>query len=137
MNFLKFILVFGFAVSVVSCNSGKVVMGPEEVAVAFGRAVASGDLDAARELCDSLSMNSYLENCGLRMDAMQKEDSSVFAVASALLAGAEFEVTGTRKEGEDRLVTYRISFGKNEKTKVATLRKEEGEWRVRAITDAI
>ncbi len=118
-----------------SCNETKDAMTPEEVVEAFSRAVAAGDFDAARALCDTAGMNGYLNNYMKVMDSLQKKDSCALAIAAETLAGAEFEVIGIGKDGDGRTVEYRLGVGGNEKTKKATVRKEEGEWKVTAITD--
>ncbi len=125
------------AMIAVSCNEKKGVMGPEEVVEAFTRAVASGDFCSARALCDTESMDDYLENYREIMNSFQKEDSSALAIASSMLAGAEFEVIGTEKNGEEKTIEYRISAEGYDMTRKATVKKEEGEWKVKAITDAI
>ncbi len=118
-----------------SCNGKKEVMEPEEVVEAFSRAVAAGDFDMARRLCDTVSMNDYLENCRKVMSSLQKEDSCAFAIAAGMLSGAGFEVENMERNGDERTVQYRLVLGDNAKTRKAALEKEEGEWRVREITD--
>ncbi len=125
------------ALMTASCYEKKEAMAPEAVVEAFSRAVVSGDFDAARALCDTVSMNSYLANYQEVMNSLQKEDSCALSIASAILAGAEFEVMDIRKDGDERTVQYRLKTEGGEKTRKATVRKEEGEWKVTAITDAI
>ncbi len=137
MKICRFIFLCLVVLATAACNERKEAMGPEEVAVAFGKAVAAGDFDAARELCDSAGLFGYLRNCQMAMSIVQKEDSSAFAIAASILAGAEFEVVGTERNGEERIVTYQIKAEKNTKVKKAVLRKEEGEWRVVSVADAI
>ncbi len=121
----------------VSCKEKKEEMGPEAVVEAFNRAVAAGDFSTARSFCDTESMDEYLGNYRKVMNSFQKEDSSALVIASSMLAGAEFEVIGTEKNGEERIIEYRLSAEGLDKTRRATVKKEEGEWKVTGITDAI
>ncbi len=121
----------------VSCNVKKEVLTPEEVVEQFCRSVAAGDFDTARALCDTASMKDYLENYHKTMASLQKEDSCALAIASSILSSAEFEVSDIKKDGEDRIIRYRIEAEGSEKTRTATVTKKEGEWRVTRITDAI
>ncbi len=134
---LKYIFACAAFLAMASCGGKKETPGPEAVVEAFSRAVAAGDFGTAREFCDSLSMDDYLENYRKVMSSMQKEDSSAFAIATGMLAGAEFEVVVLEKNGDERTVQYRLAAEGNEISKKATVRKEEGEWKVTAITDAI
>ncbi len=136
MKKIKHIFICAVFLAAVSCSGKKVSMSPEEVVKTFSRAVASGDIRAACALCDTLSMNDYLENWRKETDSLQKEDSSAFAIARSILEGAEFEVTGTGRNGEERTVLYRLAAEGYEKAKKATLIKEEGEWRITSVTDA-
>ncbi len=136
MKTFGYILICAAVFATVSCNEKKTVMTPEEVVEAFSRAVASGDFSTARSLCDTVSMNAYLENYMEVMNSLQKEDSCVLAIAAGLLAGAEFEVVNIEKDGNERTVEYKLAAEGNEKAKKATLKKEEGGWKVTSITDA-
>ncbi len=137
MKILKYIFICTVLVLTASCNEKKKVMEPEEVVESFTRAVAAGDFCAAKALCDTVSMKDYLENYRMVMNSLQKEDSSALAIAASMLAGAEFEVVGTGKSDEGKTIEFRLTTGGNEKTKKATVKKEEGEWKVTSITDAI
>ncbi len=136
MKILRYIVICAAAfLALASCKEKKEVLTPEAVVEAFSRAVTAGDFDAARALCDTLSMNEYLNNYMKVMDSLQKEDSCALAIASRMLAGAEFEVTEIEKDGNERTVRYTLKAGGNGKSKKATVRKEEGEWKVTEITD--
>ncbi len=136
MNTLKYIFICTAMLAAASCTGKKESMSPEAVVETFCRAVASGDFDAARSLCDTVSMNGYLENYRKVMNSLQKEDSCALAIASSILAGAEFEVNGTDRKDDERMVFYTIRTEEHMKARRAVLKKEEGEWKVREITDA-
>ncbi len=137
MKTLRYILICTAAVLAAASCGKKGAMGPEEVVEAFSRAVATGDFETARTLCDTIYMYDYIENYQKVMTSLQKEDSSAFAIAVEMISGAEFEVTGVDKNGEEKTVTYKFTADGNGKTKKATVKKEEGEWKVKSITDAI
>jgi hypothetical protein len=111
-------------------------MGPEAAVETFCRAVAAGDFETAGGLCDTVSMKGYLDEWRKVWNDLQKEDSSALAIASSMLSGAEIEVIRTERNGEKRTVLYRIEAEGNSKTRTATVKNEEGEWKVEEISDA-
>ncbi len=128
------------AVIICSCNqAGKQekALGPEETVEAFCKAVACGDFSTARELCDTVSMAPYIEACQEKWDNMARMDSALVDIAAALLSSAQIEINETVKDGECRKVFYTIDATMGmKKEKVATVKKEEGAWRVGMISDA-
>ncbi len=137
MKLFKYIIICAGVLAMASCNEKKAAMEPEEVVEAFCRSVAAGDFSTARALCDTVSMKDYLENYQEVMNSLQKEDSCALAIASEKLSGADFEVTGVERNGDARTIQYRLAAGGHEKTRKAAVKKEEGEWKVAEITDAI
>lgn len=135
----KYLIIAGAAVMMVACgrkDGGKaVVMSPEETAVEFCRAVAGGDFAEASALCDTLAMKEYIEGQEKAWSMLHKTDSSAYRIAVGLLAEAEMTVEDVMKEGDERHVFLTIGFEENRKEKLVILKKEEGEWKVTAITD--
>ena len=111
-------------------------VGPEAAVETFCRAVAAGDFETAGGLCDTVSMKGYLDEWRKVWNDLQKEDSSALAIASSMLSGAEIEVIRTERNGEKRTVLYRIEAEGKSKTRTATVKNEEGEWKVEEISDA-
>lgn len=111
--------------------------GPEAVVEAFNRAITAGDFSTACSLCDTASMKDYLESYREAWDAIMEEDSTALAIASGILSGSVLEITSVEKDGKDKCVKYRLEADGRRKERVATVRQEEGEWKVAAITDAI
>ena len=76
------------AVLLAGCKGGeagkKVEMGPEAVAEAFTRHIAAGEFEEALGLCDTASMQTYIDQCINAWERLQKKDSSVLAIASSL-----------------------------------------------------
>ena len=127
---------FAFLVGNGCIGSQSVEMGPAEVVEAFNRAVTAGDFTKASELCDTVSMKDYLESYKEAWDVLCEEDSTVLSIASSILEKAVIDVEEVRKEGEQRVVIYSLEADGHSKTRKATVKKEEGAWRVEKITDA-
>ena len=129
------------AVLLTGCKGGeagkKAEMGPEDVVEAFTRHIAAGRFEQALGLCDATLMQAYIDQCMTAWGILEKKDSSVLAIASSLLESAEFKVEKSEKTDAGREVHYCIEADGYSKRKIAELRKEEGEWRVEKITDAI
>lgn len=113
-----------------------VEMGPGQTVEAFCRAMAAGEFDNARALCDTVAMKDYIGNYAEALKMQMDADSSVAAIAAGLVSGAEMAIDQVVKDGDRRLVHYTITLAEGTtKTKTANVRKEEGAWRVEAITD--
>ena len=132
---MKKVLILTFSVMILAgCFQGGVSeSGPEETLREFYRNLFSGDFNSAESLCDTLEMRGYVEN--LR-NAWNVTDSAVTKIMPAILSEMEISVTEVVKKGKEKTVFYELTAtdGRN-KEKVATLSKEEGEWRIKAITD--
>lgn len=140
MEKIRYIILIAAAVIACSCSqTGKQekALGPEETVEAFCKAMACGDFTVARELCDTVSMASYIGACQERWDNMARMDSALVDIAAALLSTAQIEIKETVRDGECRKVFYTIDATMGmKKEKVATVKKEEGAWRVGTISDA-
>ena len=111
-------------------------MKPEEVTETFCRAVAAGDIEAARTLCDTISMKEYLDACRITWEEAMMQDSTAAAIAKVIMDAMEFRADDVSKDGNIRIVTYTIRTPEGQcKSKEARLRKEEGAWIVERITD--
>ena len=130
--------IFIFAATVfiaVSCgqkkNDGQ--LGPEETLEAFYKSLCAGDFSEAKTLCDTLNMSEYL---GRFRTLWEKSESSVSEIAADILSETGIETTDIEKSGDRRTVFYKLSATVGpDKEKVAILRKEEGGWKIEAITD--
>lgn len=113
-------------------------MKPEEVTETFCRAVAAGDIEAARTLCDTISMKEYMDACRMTWEEAVKQDSTAAAIAKGIMDSMEFRTDDVSKDGNTRIVAYTISTTDGQgKSKEARLRKEEGAWIVERITDRL
>lgn len=124
----------GIAAILTGCFQNKrAEPGPEETLRTFYMELCAGDFDMAESLCDSLTMDGYID--GLRK-VWNESDSPVCAIASDILSEMAVKVTDVEKNGHNRTIFYELTArdGQN-KEKVATLRKEEGGWKIERITD--
>lgn len=135
----KYLMIAAVAVMMAACGrkEGRKVaeMGPEETAVEFCRAVVGGDFAEAAALCDTLTMKGYISSQEKAWSMLHKADSCACRIAVGLLAEAEMTVEEVIREGDERHVFLTIVFEENRKDKQVILKKEEGEWKVTAITD--
>lgn len=111
-------------------------MGPAETVQAFCKAVAAQQWEKAQELCDTAKMKEYIDAYKAAFDKFIKEDEGAAKVAGSILGEANVTIDDVHKENDVRIVTYTLEADGLSKTNKATLRKEEGEWRVEKITEA-
>ena len=118
------------------CKGEKSVeMGPAETVEEFSKALAACQWDKAMELCDTVKMQDYINAYRNAVSKMEKEDEGAMKVAKTLLESTAVTVKDVHKHDDKRIVTYTIETDGLRKTRQATLRKEEREWRVEAITE--
>ena len=111
-------------------------MGPGETVDAFYRAMAAGEFEQAKHLCDTLTMGDYLLVYSQAWGKELQENDDVASIASGILADADITINELKREGDKRLVFYTIDAGDGlKKDKIAVVKKEEGAWRVENITD--
>ena len=113
-------------------------MGPAETVEAFCSALISGEYDEAFSFCDSLQMQSYINNVRKASDKAARRDSSAAAIAASILKEAQIEIGETTKDQDKRMVNYTIVVNEElKKDKVASMKKEDGKWKIEAITDRV
>ena len=119
------------------CNGGKEkTIGPEKTVEAFCKAVTAGEWTKAEALCDTVSMKEYLDSYKDAWETLLKEEGRVMEIAQALLAETVTTVKEVRRIDDRRIVSYTLTADGNSKTREATLKKEEGAWKVERIADA-
>ena len=118
------------------CGERSVEMGPVETVEAFCKAVTAGDWAEAEALCDTVSMTEYIESHKAAWSRLEREDSGAMAVTKSLIAQTSISIEEVKREDEKRIVTYTLAIEGLSKTCEATLKKEEGAWRVEKIQDA-
>lgn len=134
--FLKILILAVLLSGCKDVKQGEQVLGPEAVVEAFCRAVASGDMEQAEELCDTVSMKGYLDGWTETWAELAVKDSSALRIAAGILSESTFTVTDVVKDGDRRIINYTLETGGKTKNRSAVVRKEEGEWRVESMIDA-
>ena len=127
-----------FGISIIKQCRGKdsqTELGPDKTLMEFYSNLCSGNFEQATLLCDTLTMNGFINKF---RRTWEETDSTVCAMASDILSDMTVVVTDTEKNGQTRTIFYVLATtdGQN-KEKVATLRKEEGAWKIEAITDRL
>ncbi|MBR5834042.1 MAG: DUF4878 domain-containing protein [Bacteroidales bacterium] len=123
------------AMFVFSCRSQGEKLGPEGVVTEFVSAMKSGDFDKAYSLCDSSSMHSHLDAYAQMWQKMSQKDSASFSAMTEILAGTEVHFKGVTEGDGTCVVEYALEMEGSGKNCSATLRLEEGEWKLVEITD--
>lgn len=130
----------GASALLTGCGTGqesKKVLSPEETVETFTRHIAAGEFDKARSLCDTVMMKDYIDGWMQTWERLQQKDSSALAIASSFLAGADINIERSEKSDAGKDIYYSIETEGQSRKRMAKVRKEEGEWRVETITDAI
>jgi hypothetical protein len=107
----------------------------------------AGDFDKAHSLCDVTSMKEYMDAYIQRWNTLSQKDSASFVSTKNLISdtevhlidklGAEFKKSDMQEEKGTCIVRYMIEMAGNQKECFATLRLEEGEWKITEITSEI
>ena len=109
--------------------------GPEGVLSEFVGAMKMGEFDKAWNLCDTAGMENYMQTYIQKWDSLSMKDSAAFASITALLAGTELHFLGLEENDGVSTIDYCLEMDGNLNAHQATLRMEEGEWKIVAITD--
>jgi hypothetical protein len=124
------------AIFVFSCRSQEGErLGPEGVVTEFVSAMKTGDFDKAYRLCDSASMHGRLDPYIQMWKKMSQKDSASFSAMTEILAGTEVHFKGMTEGDGTCVVEYAVKMEDSGKNCSATLRMEEGEWKLVEITD--
>lgn len=127
-------LLTAVAVVLTGCiQTREAALGPGETLETFYTDLFAGDFDEAESLCDTLGMQEYIE---VLRGAWEQTDSSVMTIVPAILSETTVSITDIVKNGQERTVFHKLTATDgSDKEKIATLRKEEGEWKIKSITD--
>lgn len=110
-------------------------LGPEGVMMEFVSAMKAGDFEKAYELCDSASMHGHMESYMKMWEKHSQKDSAEFSALTEILAGTEVHFKGMTEADGTCVVEYALELEGSRKECSATLRMEEGEWKLVEITD--
>ena len=122
-----------FAISSLSNEGEK--LGPEGIVTEFVSAMKVGDFDKAYGLCDSASMHGHMDAYMKMWEKNSQKDSAEFSALKDILAGTELRFKGMTEGDGTCVVEYALELEGSKKECSATLRMEEGEWKLMEITD--
>jgi hypothetical protein len=118
----------------VSCQQNRETkLGPDDTLEAFYKSLCAGEFEQAETLCENPGMEEYVN--GFRSE-WEKNDGAIRTIASAILAEVSIEITDSKQNGQNRTIFYKMTTTDGQsKEKIATMRKEEGAWKITAIID--
>lgn len=110
---------------------------PEQVVSAFNEALIQGRFGDAASLCDTLLMDGYLKRYEAGWKRAAKMNGRLTSAAQSALADIRTEIVSVEKDGDKRVVCYKVGIpgSTHAKVKKAVLGKEEGEWRIKSVTE--
>ena len=125
-------IILGIAAAVACSQNNEAALGPEGTLEAFHKALYSGDFEQAGALCDTLGMKGYIDSF---RTVWESSEASVTDIVSDIMSETQMKITDTKKSEEGRTIFYELTLGGKSKTKTASMKKEEGEWKIARITD--
>jgi hypothetical protein len=114
---------------------GTVKAGPEAVVIEFTEAMKAGDFEKAQKFCDLGTMKEYLDAYMQKWETKSLKDSASFASTVRILEQTVIEIDEVDMQDGVCFIDYTLRMDKNTRKCRASLKKEEGEWRVTEITD--
>ena len=103
----------------------------------FIYALRDGDFETAFSLCDTTLMHDYLEAYKQIWEAKSQKDSASFAALTSKVGNIILHTTDLKELDGVCIIDYTLSMDEFTKQCSATVRKEEGEWKVATITNGI
>lgn len=117
-------------------SSEKKTAGPEDVIIGFTSALKEGDFEKAYSLCDTSSMHAHLDAYVQLWETKSAKDSAAFAATLKILSETAVEIDGVEEKDGACFVDYTLELDGDIRKCQASLKKEEGEWKIAAITSA-
>lgn len=130
----RLLIILAISLYATGCQqNGETKLGPDSTLSAFYKNLCSGEFALAEGLCDETSMGEYIDNV---RSVWEKGDSTIRVMASDILTDVSIEITDTEQNSQNRTIFYKLTARDGQcKEKIARLKKEEGEWKIMAITD--
>ena len=117
-------------------SSEKKTAGPEDVIIGFTAAMKEGDFEKAYSLCDTSSMHAHLDAYVQLWEIKSAKDSAAFAATLKILSETAVEIDGVEEKDGVCFVGYTLEMDGDIRKCQASLKKEEGEWKIAEITSA-
>jgi hypothetical protein len=109
--------------------------GPEKVLASFSEAMKTGDFKKAKGMCDTVSMQDYLDAYIHKWEEKSQKDSAAFASTVTVLSETVMEIGNLEEMDGVCFIDYTLTLDGNTRESRASLKKEKGEWKVAEITD--
>lgn len=103
----------------------------------FIYALRDGDFETAFSLCDTTLMHDYLEAYKQLWEVKSQKDSAYFAALTSKVENTTIHTANVKELDGVCIIDYTLSMDEFTKQCSATVRKEEGEWKVVTVTDEI
>jgi hypothetical protein len=108
---------------------------PECVVAEFFSAMKAGEFKTAENFCNADSMTVYMNAYKQKWNKLSQNDKASFDETVKILSETKLDFTGTEKLDSICIVDYTLEMDGIQKMHQATLRMEEGEWKMVKITD--
>lgn len=114
-------------------------MEAAETVELFCRSVASGDWEDAAQVCDTLLMQDYIDRCrNIWETETDREEKRIVELAKEMMSSMTFTALQEKKVPGGVEVSFCIEMeGEEARYRTATLKRQEGIWKVTEITDSI
>lgn len=109
----------------------------ESVLERFIYALRDGDFETASSMCDTTSLQDYLDAYKQGWEKQSMKDSADFAAIRSIIANTTMSTDKMEELDGVCIIDYTLSMDDQTKRCQATVKKEEGEWKVAAITNEI
>lgn len=110
--------------------------GPEVIVRDFTEAMKTGDFEKARSLCDTSAMKEYLDAYIGNWTTKSLKDSAAFSSTVRILSETTIEIDNVEDKDGVCFIDYTLGLDGNTRKCHASLKKEEGEWKITGITSA-
>ena len=111
--------------------------GPEEVLTSFSEAMKTGEFKKAKGMCDTVSMQDYLDAYTRKWEEKSQKDSAAFASTVNVLSETVVEIGNVEETDGVCFIEYNLTLDGKTRQSKASLKKEGGEWKVAEITGRI
>lgn len=125
------LLLFGNGESVSQENKK---LGPEGIVAEFFSAMKAGEFKTAEKFCNADSMTVYMNAYKQKWEKLSQNKAS-FEETVRILSETKLDFTGMEELDGVCTVDYTLEMDGVQKMHQATLRMEEGEWKMVKITD--
>ena len=109
--------------------------GPEAVVIEFTEAMKAGDFEKAQKFCDHVTMQKYMDDYMQKWEMKSHKDSAAFASTVNLLRETTINIDEVETQDGVCFIDYTLRLDKNTRKCRASMKKEEGEWKLTEITD--